>query len=340
MSTIKKDVSGFLDQSKESHDNFINDPNWTPDENDTDLSMDEKKNNEINLPILCETESMEEAVRVESPETDVVLEGETTSKKRKRWSKADPTTWSRKTRKYELGKTTWITRKREKEANLAKASNKERAASDPTFVSTTFDMQSGLQLPSGLEMFSKTVGGSETPPMGGRGSSQVVRLDFPPLTFVPGTPSPGLRVELSTSQKFPLQLRKLLMIHILQLLNPPVSQVVVSTTPRLRGFVERRRASNSSHVTEEVRVRLQKARGSIDHQKELESLKMEHHKRLFQLKEEKELEFQGLRIANEKERRKMEIIEREELHKVALQHQQALNALQIEKAELEFGMVR
>nr|CAD7256590.1 unnamed protein product [Timema shepardi] len=59
--------------SNESHENFINDPNWTPDENDTNLSMAEKSNNEINLPILCETESMEEAVRVERPETDVVL---------------------------------------------------------------------------------------------------------------------------------------------------------------------------------------------------------------------------------------------------------------------------
>nr|CAD7568764.1 unnamed protein product [Timema californicum] len=60
-------------RSLESHENFINDPNWTPDENDTNLSMAEKSNNEINLPILCETESMEEAVRVERPETDVVL---------------------------------------------------------------------------------------------------------------------------------------------------------------------------------------------------------------------------------------------------------------------------
>nr|CAD7572987.1 unnamed protein product [Timema californicum] len=36
----------------------------------------------------------------------------------------------------------------------------------------------------------------------------------------------------------------------------------------------------------------------------------------------------------------MEINERQELHKMALQHQQALNALQIEKAELEWEMVR
>nr|CAD7408885.1 unnamed protein product [Timema cristinae] len=146
---------------------------------------------------------------------------------------------------------------------------------------------------------------------------------------------------LSTFQKFPIQLKKLVddpsseppsaAVELVESQDSPVSQVVVSTTPRPRGFVERRCASNSSRVAEEVRVWLQRARRSIDHQKDLESLKMEHHKRLFQLKEEKELEFQGLRIANEKERRKMEIVERQELHKIALQHQQALNALQIEK---------
>nr|CAD7404939.1 unnamed protein product [Timema cristinae] len=114
----------------ESRDNFINDPNWTPDENDTDLSMDEKRNNEINLPILCETESMEEAVRVERPETDVVLEDE----------------------KIRIEQDYLDHKEREKEANLAKASDKERAASDPTFVSATFDMQSVLQNHSTTEV--------------------------------------------------------------------------------------------------------------------------------------------------------------------------------------------
>nr|CAD7433706.1 unnamed protein product [Timema monikensis] len=154
----------------ESRDNFINDPNWTPDENDTDLSMDEKRNNEINLPILCETESMEEAIRVECPETDVVLGEDKRGRhipanklsdaeveKIKRHIEQFPVTESHycrrgTSRKY-LDKDEKIRieqdyldhKEREKEANLAKASDKERAASGPTFVSATFDMQSVLQ---------------------------------------------------------------------------------------------------------------------------------------------------------------------------------------------------
>nr|CAD7263649.1 unnamed protein product [Timema shepardi] len=74
------------------------------------------------------------------------------------------------------------------------------------------------------------------------------------------------------------------------------------STPNSVGYVQTRRASNSARLGEELRVRLDNARGGLEAQTEHELLKLDHAKRILQLKLEKESEILELRLHNERKR--------------------------------------
>nr|CAD7206805.1 unnamed protein product [Timema douglasi] len=106
--------------------------------------------------------------------------------------------------------------------------------------------------------------------------------------------------------------------------------------------ISRKRASNSARLGEELRVRLDKARGGLEAQTEHELLKLDHTKRILQLKLEKESEILELGLHNERERNRVAVRHEEELHNIAVQnlhatrsHQDAVNQVTLEQAQLE-----
>nr|CAD7200595.1 unnamed protein product [Timema douglasi] len=114
------------------------------------------------------------------------------------------------------------------------------------------------------------------------------------------------------------------------------------STPISVGSVQRKHASDSARLGEELEVRLDNTRGSLEAQTEHELLKLDHTKRILQLKLEKESEILELRLHNERERSRVAARYEEELHNIAVQklhaarsHQDAVNQVLLEKAQLE-----
>nr|CAD7257378.1 unnamed protein product [Timema shepardi] len=98
-------------------------------------------------------------------------------------------------------------------------------------------------------------------------------------------------------------------------------------TPISVGSVQRRRASNSARLGEELRVRLDKARGGLEAQIEHEQPKLDHIKRILQLKLEKKLEIPELRLHNERECNCV-AASYEELHNITVQNLHAARSRQ------------
>nr|CAD7407722.1 unnamed protein product [Timema poppensis] len=107
----------------------------------------------------------------------------------------------------------------------------------------------------------------------------------------------------------------------------PTAEEKCFNTPISVGSVQRRHASNSARLGEEMRVRLDKSRGGLEAQTEHEQLKLDYIKWILQLKLEKKLEILELRLHNERERNCV-AARYEELHNITVQNLHAARSRQ------------